>query len=145
MKRENYIYDMPNTGCLLGVAFQRLYSSLDSTLKETIPGIAVPEYLILRVVHSQEGLQIRDIGERLGKDKGAISRGVSSLVSKGLLKTETVSHKCLRVFLSDKGRDLWPVIFEVACKKQEELAAVLSDEELSELKRVLLKIINLNN
>lgn len=135
---------MPNTGCLLGVAFQRLYTSLDSSLKKTLPEISVPEYLILRVVYSQEGLQLCDIGERLGKDKGAISRCVSSLVAKKFLRTETVSHKCLRVYLSDKEREIWPAIHEVARRKQEELASILSDEELTELKRILHKIINLN-
>ncbi|MDE6342476.1 MAG: MarR family winged helix-turn-helix transcriptional regulator [Muribaculaceae bacterium] len=144
MKQEKHIYDMPNMGCMLGVAFQRLYTSLESTLRETLPEISVPEYLILRVVYSQEGLQPCDIGERLGKDKGAVSRGVSSLVAKQFLRTETVSHKCLRVYLSDKGRGIWPAIHEVAQRKQEELASVLSDKELTELKRILQKIINLN-
>lgn len=133
---------MPNMGCLLGLAYQTEYSSLEATLKSEGVEISAPEYLVLRVIFNHEGLQLCEIGDILGKDKGAISRCVSALVRKQLVRTESVSHKCLRAYTSSKGEVLKPKILKVAALRQSELAEKLSEDEMQQLKTILTKIIN---
>lgn len=142
MKQNSSIYAMPNMGCLLGVAFQRQYSSLEAELKSSGVGITAPEYLIMRVLINNSDLQPCEIADILGKDKAAISRCLTSLVEKGLVETNSVSHKCKRLQLTDKGSDLVPVILKVAETKQRELARVLTQNEMNLLQELLIKIIN---
>ena len=142
MKQKTKTYKMPNMGCLLGIAYQTEYASLEATLKSEGLEISAPEYLVLRVIFNHEGLQLCEIGEILGKDKGAISRCVGSLVRKQLVRTESVSHKCLRAYTSSKGEELKPKILNVAVMRQSELAKKLSKDEMQQLKIILTKIIN---
>ncbi len=135
---------MPNTGCLLGTAYQTLVSQLAEALQRSELDITVPEYLVLRTLYTSDGLQQCEIASTIGKDKGAICRTVTSLVNKGLVTTESVSHKCLRVYVGPKGREIQPKLNEVALKRQEALEALATDSELQTFVGVLRRIIQNN-
>lgn len=141
MKEGNRIYDMPNLGCLLGTAYQTLSGRLAHTLARERLGITVPEYLILRALFTHDGMQQCEIGEMIGKDKGAICRGVKSLESKGFVRTVAVSHKCLRVYLSAKGMDIKPAVMKIAADKHSALVSLLTENELAALESALKKIL----
>ena len=128
---------MPNLGCLMGIAFQRQLSMLATTLAEAGLNLTPSEYVVMRVLYKQDGRQQCEIAEVLGKDKGAVSRCVATLARKGLVRTEPVSYKCLRVYVSDYGNELRPQVMDVARSRQEALAALCSPEELETFARVL--------
>ncbi|MDE6288967.1 MAG: MarR family transcriptional regulator, partial [Muribaculaceae bacterium] len=107
-------YAMPNVGCMIGTAFQKLASRLDTSLKQAGLDLTPSEYMLMRAVAKRPGMQQCEIGEMIGKDKASICRGVAAMVKKGYFRTESVSHKCLRVYLSEKGEELLPRIMEVA-------------------------------
>ena len=100
MNSINSLSKTPAIGCLIGTAYQILLSRLASTLKEAGLDITTSEYLVLRAIYSNDGLQQCEIAEMVGKDKAAICRCVAGLAKKGLVRTESVSHKCLRVYAS---------------------------------------------
>ncbi len=133
---------MPNVGCMLGTAYQTLVSQLAVELEKAKLDITVPEYLILRSLYTQDGLQQCEIAAIVGKDKGAVSRCVATMIKKGLVTTECVSYKCLRVSLSPTGEAIRPKVLEIAKTQDNALSSILTSEERSIFATVLKKIIN---
>ncbi len=132
---------MPNVGCMLGTAYQTLVSQLAEELAKSKLGITVPEYLILRALYTQDGMQQCEIASMVGKDKGAVSRCVASMIKKGLVTTECVSYKCLRVYLSSQGKAIEPTVMAIAKSRHETLSSLLTPEERAIFATVLKKII----
>lgn len=141
MNSINSLSKTPAIGCLIGTAYQILLSRLASTLKEAGLDITTSEYLVLRAIYSNDGLQQCEIAEMVGKDKAAICRCVAGLAKKGLVRTESVSHKCLRVYASEEGRRIEPDIMRVAALRHKELAEMVSHKELEVFTKVLEKIV----
>ncbi len=139
---DTKLYGMPNTGCMLGTAYQTLLSRLSETLSAYGLDLTPPEYMVLRALYTSDGMQQCDLAAMIGKDKGAVCRSVAAMVKKGLLRTEAVSHKCLRVYIAPKGREIEPKIMAVARARQEALASLLTPAELSTFDTVLKKIID---
>lgn len=141
MMIDKSTYGMPNTGCLLGMSFQILLIELADALKKAGLDITPSEYILLRTLYAKDGMQQCEIAELVGKDKGAVSRCVSSLLTKGLVYTEAVSHKCIRVYISEYGRELEPKIMKVAEERHSALESLISIDELKIFTKVLQKII----
>ena len=142
MKKEEKQYDGPALGCKVGRAYQTMLRQLSEALAGTGLEISSGEYLVLRAVYSREGLQQCEIADMVGKDKASVCRTVAALQKKGLVATRAVSHKCLRVYLTDESRAIEPAIMSVAAKRHQALAAATTPEELEIFNRVLDKIIN---
>lgn len=132
---------MPNLGCMLGTAYQCLVRKLEAILKKELPEITVPEYMILRSLYYRDGMQQCEIGEIVGKDKGMVSRTVKGMAAKGLVSTECVSHKCLRVYLTSKAEGLKSTVLSIADSRQKELETLLGSDRLSIFSECLKKII----
>ncbi len=144
MKESSKIYNMPNMGCMIGTAYQVMVSQLEEALKSAGLPIAVPEYLILRVLYDFDGLQQCEIASALGKDKAAVCRTVGTMVKKGLVSTQSVSHKCLRVFLTPKAKDMKPSIIEVASDREKHFMTLGTREEIDIFSKIIKRIINEN-
>lgn len=142
MKKTKENIENPALGCKLGRAYQILLSQLATALKEAGLNISTSEYLVLRSVYSNEGLRQCEIAEMIGKDKAAVCRCVAGLEKKGLLSTESVSHKCLRVYLTDRSRDMESKIMTVAVKRHNSLLNLTSPDELKIFQHILEKIIS---
>ena len=141
---ENLLYDKPNTGCLIGTAFQTLFSRLNDALLQSGLDITVAEYMVLRALYQRDGQQQCDLAEAVGKDKGAISRCVAAMARKGLVKIESVSHKCRNVYLAERGRLVEPAVMTIAAERHEAITSVLSPREIDNLHSALSKIITLS-
>ncbi len=136
---------MPNTGCMIGTAYQTLISKLSETLSAYGLNLTPPEYMLLRALYTCEGMQQCELATMIGKDKGAVCRCVAAMVKKGLVSTESVSHKCLRVYVTPLGRDIEPKVMAVAKERHEALTSLLTPEEMTTFDIVLKKIINNSN
>ena len=123
------IYGGPNVGCMIGTAYQVLVGELGKALEEANLNVTVPEYLILRSLYFRDGLQICELSDMVGKDKGAVSRCVKGLAAKGYVETEQVSHKCLKVYVSEEGRLIEPEIMKLAQARHDALASILTPDE----------------
>ncbi len=141
MKIEKRNIESPALGCLVGEAFQTLLSQLAKALEEEGLDLTTSEYMVLRALYSEDGIQQCEIADMTGKDKASICRCVTQLRKKGLVDTESVSHKCLRVFLTDYARDIELKVMEVARKRHEALTGLVSQKELDMFSKVLLQII----
>ncbi|MBD5307798.1 MAG: winged helix-turn-helix transcriptional regulator [Bacteroides sp.] len=141
MKNEITTYRMPCVGCLIGTAFQRLTTQLETALKAAGLKITSAEYMILRALYSQDGLQQCEIAGMVGKDKASVSRSVTALAGKELVRSEQISHKCCRVWLTAKGREIETRIMTIADERHKALTDLVSREDLEAFQRVLNSII----
>lgn len=133
---------MPNVGCLIGTVYQRELAKLAGDLADAGLDLTTTEYLVLRALYNSDGLQQCEIADLISKDKAAVCRCISAMVRKGLVTTESLSHKCLKVYLSPTGRELKPTVMSVADKRQNTFAAVASPEEIETFVSVLNKMIH---
>ncbi|MDE6683085.1 MAG: MarR family winged helix-turn-helix transcriptional regulator [Muribaculaceae bacterium] len=141
MKKEIPHIESPAVGCMLGKAYQILLSQLAKALSDAGLEITTTEYLVLRALYSDEGIQQCEIASLTGKDKASICRCVSGLEKKSLVKTECVSHKCLRVYLTEQAREIEPRVMNVANIRHNVLLSMLSPSEFENFTKVLEKII----
>ena len=141
MTKETKTYQMPNVGCMIGTAYQILLSRLSEALADAGLDVTTSEYLVLRVLYCEEGLQQCEIADIIGKDKAGVCRCVAAMERKGLVRTESVSHKCLRVYLSDKGRAIEKQIMRVANERHMALANAADSKDMESFVKVLKAII----
>ncbi len=132
---------MPNVGCLVGTAYQCMLARLSEALIEAGLDLTTAEYLVLRVLYGQEGLQQCEIAEIIGKDKAGVCRCVAAMEKKGLVRTESVSHKCLRVYLTDKSRLMESSVVSVANARHRALEQAVDGSDMEAFVRVLKTII----
>ncbi|MDE6755330.1 MAG: MarR family transcriptional regulator [Muribaculaceae bacterium] len=141
MKKENMTYETPFLGCLVGAAFQKLTSELEMALKAYSLNISASEYMVLRALFTSDGLQQCQIAEMVGKDKAAVSRCVAALVKKELVRSEQVSYKCCKAWLTEKSLALKPQIMNIAFERHKALLNLASDSEIQGFISVLNKIV----
>lgn len=134
---------MPNVGCLLGTAYQIQLALLNSSLRNARLNISPAEYLILRGLYSEDGLQQCDLSDLLGKDKASVSRCVAAMERKGLVRTECISHKCRRVWLTEMSKVIKPEIMEIARQRHDALLNIANKEDMDAFVRVLKQMVNL--
>ncbi|MDE5969338.1 MAG: MarR family transcriptional regulator [Muribaculaceae bacterium] len=141
MKTENKTYQSPALGCMLGSANQILLDELEKALKEANLDLTTVDYLVLRALYSKDGIQQCEIADMVGRDKAGICRCVTGLVKKGLVRTEPISYKCLKVYLTDKARSIESGVMQVAEIRHQALADLVGPAELEVFNKVLEKII----
>ncbi len=136
------IYQMPNIGCLLGSAYQQQLSRLATALTDEGLDILPSEYLVLRGLYTKDGMQQCDVASLLGKDKAGVSRCIRTMERKGLVSVKTISHKCRRIWLTDKSREIEPLIMKIAGARHDALLNLASSEDIETFVRVLKLILN---
>ena len=130
-------YSMPNVGCLIGSVYQQQLSGLSTALADAGLDIIPSEYLVLRSLYNHDGMQQCDVAALLGKDKAGVSRCVGAMERKGLVRTEIVSHKCRRVWLTDRGGELEPVLLKIAGERHKALKQLVGDKDMETFVKVL--------
>ncbi len=133
---------MPNIGSMLGIAYQTEVGRLSKALADSKTDITAAEYLIMRVLFSQDNIQQCEISKALCKDKASINRGIQSLVAKGYVSLTPVSYKCCIVSLTDKGKEVRPKLLEIATGLHQKLASKITHQQMDELRQILQSIIN---
>ncbi len=137
MSENKNTYATPYVGCLVGAAFQKLIAQLDAALKKAALSITAAEYMILRALYTNDGLQQCQICDMVGKDKASICRSVAALDKKGLIKTEYVSHKCIKVWLTEKANEIRPQIMRIADERHKALLSLASEERIKSFIEIL--------
>ncbi len=141
MATMEYIYETPNIGTLLGIAYQTEVSRLTQALADNGLDITTTEYQILRIIFAQDYIQQCEICRILVKDKGYISRSIQSLKRKGYVNVDSVSYKCCMVSLTDKGESMKPILFRIAESLHRQLSGKITQQQMEKLKEILELII----
>ena len=119
----------------ISASFARLYSEKFN--------LSIPEWRVMAVLGQQPGLSADEVCSETEMDKVPVSRAVSKLLGKELLRREFSGRDRRRsiLSLSEAGYGMYAQIVPLALAYEAELKAVLSAEEQSQLETLLDKLI----
>lgn len=71
-------------------------------------GLTYPQYLVMLILWEQDGLQLKEIGARLGQKSGALTPVIKRLESDGRVKRvrDSADERALSIRLTSAGKDL---------------------------------------
>ena len=119
----------------ISASFARLYSEKFN--------LSIPEWRVMAVLGQQPGLSADEVCGETEMDKVPVSRAVSKLLGKGLLKRNFSGTDRRRsiLCLSEAGYGMYAQIVPLALAYEAELKAALTAEERSQLERLLEKLL----
>ena len=97
-------------------------------------GLTYPQYLVLMVLWEEDGLMVRQIGERLNLDSGTLTPMLKRLEAAGFVKRkrDEKDERQVRIALTDKARDARPTALEA--RRAVVCALGDSEDEIQKLK-----------
>ncbi len=130
-------------GFFLSLNLRRIKPLIDQKLQQH--GVSYGSWFFLRVLWEEEGLTQAALAAKLSFNPATTMTALRKLAAEGLvtLKSDATDGRVLRAFLTDKGRDLKPVLLDSVEKINQSLLAGLKKSEVKELLRML-KIVGHN-
>jgi DNA-binding MarR family transcriptional regulator len=110
-----------------------LAGSLVTRICEGQFGITRREWTVLAIVARDESTTWAEAARRLEIDDARLSRAVSSLATKGLLKKEHLPDRLIVLSLTEQGRQLYAELFPVARDINERMIGALSEPRVDAL------------
>ena len=126
---------------LLAKAYQKAHGNFKKRIESQ--GLTPVQFLVLAALWEEEGLSARDISKRLVLDSATLSGVLDRMAEKGWIfkQPDDEDKRFLRVFLTEKSKELKPLLIEEKDLANKEILNDLSFEEGVLLKR-LLKTLN---
>jgi DNA-binding MarR family transcriptional regulator len=115
-------------------------SAFQRTLKERGLDITPEQCGILHVLHEEEGLSQKEIGDILFKDKPNVSRMLDALERKGLIFRQPSDRRRYAIFLTEAGKTLFEEIRPLGLQLEENAIKGLLAREIEALEGMLNKI-----
>lgn len=102
-------------------------------------GLSIPDWRVMAVLARFPGSSAQDLVRRTQMDKVAVSRGVSRLLERGLLKRTTAEDDRRRsqLCLSDEGEAVYREIVPLARGYEQQLLAAISPQHRRLLEEML--------
>jgi len=122
---------------LLAKAYQKAHGEFKKRLQSY--GLTPIQHLVIEALWQEDGLAAKDLGQKLVFD-GATLSGVLDRLAAGnwvTKHTDPEDKRVLRVFLSQKSKDLKPALSEARDQTNAELLNSFTLEEKVLLKRLL--------
>lgn len=105
-------------------------------------GITIPEWRVMAVLGERSPVSSFEVCAATAMDKAKVSRAVSALIAKALVRkaAHPEDQRLLHLSLSAKGRKVYAAIVPRARELEAELVAGLSGAELAQLETLLDKL-----
>ena len=134
---EQLVETARNAGPLLaplGFAFWKIKGAFE---RET--GVSAGTWFTLALLAREDGMSQGELGQRFDVDPSRVTRLAKRLEKEGLLRRERDpgDNRVVRMYLTDKGRGLIEGFSGRRERFDRRIGAVLSPEELGELRRML--------
>jgi DNA-binding MarR family transcriptional regulator len=131
-------------GYLINLAAQRLKYKLHQTFQAKGYDITPEQWAVLNRLWEQDGLSQVELAERTFKDKPGTTRILNLLEQKGVVnrRRDVEDGRILRVFLTKAGRDLKEKLIPCAEEVLAQCGQNLTEEEVSQFKRILKKMLD---
>ncbi|MFK9091913.1 MarR family winged helix-turn-helix transcriptional regulator [Bacillus salipaludis] len=104
--------------------------------------------LLMALLWEREGISQNEIAAKLNKDKAGIARMISTLERKGYIRRKSCpsDKRSTEVYLTDEGKKLGDDVMPINKGIIREINKGITDEEMAELRRLLMKVReNVNN
>ena len=118
----------------LGIAFWRMKGAFEREI-----GVTAGTWFSLALLSKKDGISQGELSERFEVDPSRVTRLAKKLERDGLLRRERdpEDNRVVRMYLTEKGRGLIEDLYERRVSFEDRVQAVLSPEELEELRRML--------
>ncbi|WP_028547150.1 MarR family winged helix-turn-helix transcriptional regulator [Paenibacillus taiwanensis] len=125
----------------IGVIVHRADLKLNNYYQKVVNpfDITVDQWEILVVLWEHEGITQKELAERLTKDQTNIARMLFKLEKKSFIYrvTHETDRRSLRVYLTDKGRDVKEEILAPSIEAYQKTIEGLTEEEVETFRRIL--------
>lgn len=129
-----------------GWMLQRLACMTDTQMQARLKahGLKMDHFIVLMALTEKEGASQTEIGEGLRIAGYTVSRALDALEKQELVerKQDEQSRRTHRVFLTDEGQALMPVIFGIIGEQNKALLGQLSPDDQREFLRLLTLLTN---
>lgn len=101
--------------------------------------ITIDQWEILVILWETEGVTQKELSERLYKDQTNVARMLFKLEKKGFIHrvAHETDRRSLRVYLTNKGRDMKDQILAPSIEAYKKTVEGLSEEEVETFRRIL--------
>lgn len=130
-----------NIGKLNAAIYRNLQSILNSKLKDL--SIRSGQYDFFYVISLHEGITQKELSEWLYIGKSTTAKVVKNLVDHGYIRKEkdAADKRYERLYLTEKGRQITPLIHETFLETVELTTRQLSEQEVQQTVSLLKKIL----
>ena len=106
-------------------------------------GITYTQYIVLMVLWAQDGVSVRELGERLYLDSGTLTPLLKKMESSGLVRRERAKEdeRVTRIYLTGAGRALHEKCLEIPVHLSRSLGA-FSPEDAQTLYDLLYRLLD---
>ena len=118
----------------LALAFWRMKGAFEREM-----GVSAGTWFSLALLAGEDGISQGELSQRFEVDPSRVTRLAKKLEREGLLRRERdpEDQRVVRMYLTEKGRDLVEDLYERRVRFERRIHGVLSLEEREELRRVL--------
>ena len=127
-------------GYYINRALCSLIRRLNKELKEENLQLQHSHFSIMKIVSIREGLTQSELTSIIGKEKSGISRSMTFLEKEGYIERKALNGCTNRVFITEKGRNIIPVLDRVAAKVTNIAMTGFSEKKREDIKNCLTKI-----
>jgi DNA-binding MarR family transcriptional regulator len=135
----------PLVGLLLRLAAQQWGTEMDAALRaDGVEGITPAHANVIPFVPA-EGIQIGELARLAKVRKQSMAHSVDLLVAAGYVtrSPDPADGRASLIFLTDKGRALWPASHRAGARVEEDWAAIVGRDDLERLRRTLMHLLGL--
>jgi DNA-binding MarR family transcriptional regulator len=115
----------------------RLIVSVRTGILQRARSLSCAEADTLLIIHDEPAVSLLELTRRLARDKGQLSRVVTTLTAMGLIRFEPLGKRCKGLFVTAEGRAACRWIIDEQQKLDDEYAAALSSEQCRGLSHAL--------
>ena len=136
----------PLIGLLLRLAAQQWGTDMDAALREHgITGLTPAHAHVIPFVPLQ-GIQIGELARRAKVRKQSMAQSVELLTAAGFVtrRPDPRDGRANLIFLTEKGRALWPASRAAGERVEEDWAAVVGRDDIEHLRRTLIRLLKLD-
>jgi DNA-binding MarR family transcriptional regulator len=133
----------PLVGLLLRLAAQQWGTDMDAALQaQGVEGITPAHANVIPFV-PPEGIQIGELARAAKVRKQSMAESVELLVTSGYVtrRPDPNDRRASLIFLTDKGRALWPASRRAGQRVEEDWAAVVGRDDIEHLRRTLMRLL----
>lgn len=120
--------------------FTNMVKYLNYELAKSELDLQHPQFSILMVLSVNEGITQSTLTEFVDRDKASVSRNVKYLEEKGYIRREMVDGKKNNLFLTDKGKGILPILYEISQKDTDNTLQGFSEKKKLEIYDILTKM-----
>ena len=123
--KERKLFDMSELNNFLCFSMRAAMKKIDRNLSARLEnyGISIPQSFILLVLRDEDGMTLKEIGNRTYIDSSSMTVLVDKLEKDGLVerKLDPQDRRAIRVFITPSGRKVADQIIEIAYQFNVEL------------------------